>query len=110
MHSVDTHDRSLERGRLPVVLATVVINVAAVSLLAFAPSSNWKSGVALNVVDNILLIGFALLRRDKLIARFLLFGVAVGLAELPADVWLVDATQTLDYPIGGGAIIWRSPS
>src|SRR4030095_5263235 len=33
----------------------------------------------------------------------------VGLAELPADAWLVDYTRTLDYSIGGGPMIWRSP-
>ena len=33
----------------------------------------------------------------------------VGLAELLADAWLVDYTRTLDYSIGGGPMIWRSP-
>jgi hypothetical protein len=102
-------DRSLERGRLRVVIATVVINVAAVSLLAFAPWSDWRTGAALNLIDNCLLVGFVIVRRDALLARFLLFGFAVGLAELPADAWLVDYTHTLDYSIGGGPMIWRSP-
>lgn len=44
-----------------------------------------------------------------MLARFLLFGLVVGFAELPADAWLVDYTQTLDYSIGGGPMIWRSP-
>ena len=60
-------------------------------------------------VDNCLLVGFAVVRRDALLARFLLFGVVVGLAELAADAWLVDYTRTLDYSIGGGPMIWRSP-
>ena len=102
-------DRSLERDRLRVVIATVVINVVAVSLLTFAPWSDWRTGAALNVVDNCLLIGFALSRRDGLLGRFLLFGLAVGFAELPADAWLVDYTRTLDYSIGGGPMIWQSP-
>ena len=33
----------------------------------------------------------------------------VGFGELPADAWLVDYTRTLDYSIGGGPMIWRSP-
>jgi hypothetical protein len=99
----------LERGRLRVVSATVVINVVAVSLLAFAPWSDWRTGAALNLIDNCLLVGFVLLKRDTLLGRFLLFGVAVGLTELPADAWLVDYTRTLDYSIGGGPMIWRSP-
>ena len=100
---------SLERGRLWVVIATIVINIIAVSLLAFAPWSDWRTGAALNVIDNCLLIGFALSRGDALLGRFLLFGVVVGLTELPADAWLVDYTRTLDYSIGGGPMIWRSP-
>jgi hypothetical protein len=52
----------------------------------------------------------AVIRRDGLLARFLLFGLVVGFTELPADAWLVDYTRTLDYSVGGGPIIWRSPA
>ena len=109
MSRTSTHDPSLERGRLGVVIATIVINVIAVSLLTFAPWSDWRTGAALNVVDNCLLIGFTVVRRDTLLTRFLLFGVVVGFTELIADAWLVDYTRTLDYSIGGGPMIWRSP-
>jgi hypothetical protein len=60
-------------------------------------------------VNNCLLLGFAVVRRDALLGRFLLFGIIVGLTELSADAWLVDYTGTLDYSIGGGPMIWRSP-
>jgi hypothetical protein len=99
----------LERERLLVVIATVVINVVAVSLLTFAPWSDWRTGAALNFVDNCLLVGFAVVRRDAFLARFLLFGVVIGFTELAADAWLVDYTRTLDYSVGGGPMIWRSP-
>ena len=102
-------EAALERGRLRVVIATIVINVVAVSLLTFGPWSDWRTGAALNIVDNCLLVGFTIVRRDALLARFLLFGLVVGLAELPADAWLVDYTRILDYSIGGGPMIWRSP-
>jgi hypothetical protein len=102
-------EAGLERERLLVVIATIVINVVAVSLLTFAPWSDWRTGAALNFVDNCLLVGFIVVRRDALLARFLLFGVVVGLTELAADAWLVDSTRTLDYSIGGGPMIWRSP-
>jgi Domain of unknown function (DUF6989) len=105
----NAHERTLERERLLVVIATIVINVVAVSLLTFAPWSDWRTGAALNFVDNCLLIGSTIVRRDRLLARFLLFGVVVGLTELAADAWLVDYTRTLDYSIGGGPMIWRSP-
>ena len=35
--------------------------------------------------------------------------MALGFSELLADAWLVDSTRTLDYSIGGGPMIWRSP-
>ena len=44
MSLTNTHDLALERGRLWVVIATIVINVIAVSLLTFAPWSDWRTG------------------------------------------------------------------
>ena len=85
MITTNAHEISLERGRLCVVLATIVINIVAVSLLTFTPWSDWRTGAALNVADNCLLVGFVLFRSDALLARFLLFGLLVGFAELPAD-------------------------
>jgi hypothetical protein len=85
MSLADTPDPALERGRLCVVIATIVINIVAVSLLTLAPWSDWRTGAALNVVDNCLLIGFTLVRRDALLGRFLLFGVVAGVTELVAD-------------------------
>ena len=100
---------SSETERLRVALVTIVINVVAVSLLAFAPWSDWRTGLALNVIDNLFLVGFAVVRRDALMGRFIVFGLAVGLVELAADAWLVDYTRTLDYSMGGGPMLWRSP-
>ncbi len=84
-------DTLLERDRLRVVIATILINVIAVSLLTFVPWSDWRTGTALNFVDNCLLIGFAVVRHDKLLARLLLFGIVVGFTELAADAWLAAA-------------------
>ena len=44
-----------------------------------------------------------------MLGRFLLFGLLVGFTELTADAWLVAYTRTLDYSIGGGPMVWRSP-
>jgi hypothetical protein len=100
----------LESKRLRLVITTIAINVIAVALLVLAPWSNWRTGLALNLVDNTLLIGFVLLRRDGLLARLILFGLVAGLVELAADAWLVGFTRTLDYSIGGGPMLWRSPA
>jgi len=102
MSLTNAHNPRLERERLCVVIATIVINVIAVSLLTFASWSDWRTGAALNCIDNCLLVGFAVVRRDALLTRFILFGVVVGMTELAADAWLVDYTRTLDYSIGGG--------
>jgi hypothetical protein len=99
----------LESRRLRIVLATIVINVAAVALLALAPWSDWKTGLALNLFDNTLLLGFVVLYRDAWLVRLMIFGLATGFAELAADAWLVDFTRTLDYSAGGGPMLWRSP-
>ena len=99
----------LEPKRLRVLIATIVINVVAVALLALAPWSDWKTGLALNLVDNALLLGYVYLHRDGLLLRFMIFGLFAGLSELAADAWLVDFTHTLDYSIGGGPMLWRSP-
>ena len=101
--------RPADRERLYVVLATVFINVLAVFAFAFVPWSNWRTAVGLNLVDNAILVGYALLRRDRLMGRLLLFGLAVGFLELPTDAWIVDVSRTLDYSAGGGPMVWRSP-
>ena len=108
-YSFQNQTDPLERARLRIVLATVFINVFGVALLVLAPWSNWRTGLALNLVDNFLLLSFVFLRRDFLIARLMVFGVAVGFAELPADAWLVLHTHTLDYSVGGGPMLWCSP-
>ena len=107
--SVSATADSHEQGRLRLVLTTIVINIIAVALLTFAPWSDWKTGLALNLVDNALLLGYVAMRNDVLLARFMVFGVTVGFTELAADAWLVDYTKTLDYSIGGGPMLWRSP-
>lgn len=68
MQAADTIDRYLERGRLAMVLATLAINVPAVSLLVFIAWYDWRTGAALDLIDNCLLIGFSVLPRDELFA------------------------------------------
>jgi hypothetical protein len=104
-----TAGNSLTESRLTIVLVTIAINIVAVALLVFAPWSDWKTGLALNLLDNALLLYYVTTHGDFVLARLMAFGLAVGVAELAADAWLVDFTKTLDYSIGGGPMIWRSP-
>ncbi len=99
----------LERPRLFIVLTTIAINIVAVALLTLVPWSNWRTGLELNALDNVLLLVFAFRRRDAFLMRLIVFGLMVGCTELAADAWLVDSTRTLDYSIGGGPMVWRSP-
>jgi hypothetical protein len=99
----------LERARLWVVLGTVALNITAVAALTLAPWSDWRTGLALNLLDNVLLTVFGWRWRDGRLLRLMGFGLVVGLVELAADAWLVDATRTLDYAVGGGPMLWRSP-
>ncbi len=106
--SMSGHD-PLDRPRLKIVLTTVALNVVAVALLTYVPWSDWRTGAVLNLIDNSLLLGFIWRRRDPLLARLVIFGVAVGFSELAADAWLVGHTRTLDYSVGGGPMLWCSP-
>jgi hypothetical protein len=101
---------SEDRQRLLIVLTTVVLNVVVVAALVWVPWSNWRSAVALSLVDNTILVGYAVLARDALLGRLILFGLLAGFVELAADAWIVGVTHTLDYSIGGGPMLWRSPA
>ena len=107
--SHDTAQSSLEGARLRVVLATIGLNVFALLIFAFVPWSNWWTGLALNLLNNAILIAHTVHRRDSFMGRLMLFGLVVGFVELAADAWLVAGTRTLDYSVGGGPMIWRSP-
>jgi hypothetical protein len=100
----------LENPRLLIVLATVALNIVAVALLTLVPWSNWRTGVALNILDNGLLVWFVITRGDRILGSLIFFGLAVGFTELTADAWLVKSTRTLDYSIGGGPMLWCSPA
>jgi hypothetical protein len=105
----DASQSTLERARLRVVLATIGINVVAVLIFAVVPWSNWRTGLALNLLDNAILIAYAIRRRDSFMAHLIVFGLVIGFTELAADAWLVEGTRTLNYSIGGGPMLWRSP-
>ena len=100
----------LERQRLLVVFATILLNVVGVLVFTRVPGSDWKTGLALNLADNVLLFAHVFRTRDMLMLRLMLFGLVVGLVELMADAWLVSVTGTLDYSVGGGPMIWCSPA
>ena len=98
-----------ERARLRVVLWTMFNAVAGVILFSRLPGSDGRSAAAIGLLNNAILVGYTLRRRDPVTARLLLFGLTTGVAELAADAWLVDVTRTLDYSVSHSAMVWRSP-
>ena len=96
-------------SRLQLILFTIIFNILAVIVFANVSWSNWQTGMALNIFDNAVLIWFAWKNKDQFLKNLILFGLVLGFTELFADAWLVDFTKTLDYSIGGGPMIWRSP-
>src|SRR5260221_105567 len=100
---------TLERSRLTVVLFTIGLNVIGVLIFSLTTFSNWRTGLALNLFCNAVLMLHAMELHDRFMWRLILFGLVLGFAELPADAWLVESTSTRDYLIGGGPMIWRSP-
>lgn len=103
-------DPALDRERLRVVIITMVINLASLLLFAYYPGSDWKTAVFGNVLCNGFIAWHIIRRKDNLMWHLVLFGLAAGFMELIADAWLVDVTHTLDYSIGGGPMLWRSPA
>lgn len=99
----------LDSRRLQLVCGTILINIAAVAALTLYPGSDWRTGMLLNGFDLLLLVGFAVWSRDRYLGHLLGFGLVLGLTELAADAWLVVGTRTLDYSVGGGPMLWRSP-
>ncbi len=107
MHAISHSPLHLPRLKLAGLV--LLLNLAILIALAFAPWSDWRSGLALLLLDNVILIAYACARRDGLILRLITFGLLVGTLELAADAWIVTCTHSLDYSPGGGPMIWRSP-
>lgn len=90
----------LDRARLRIVLVTIGINMAAVVLLALTNWRDSRTGLVLDLINNAVFVGFIVSKRDALLLRFMIFGVAIGIAELAADSWFVSHEHNAGYYIG----------
>jgi len=97
------------RARVGLVVFTLILQMAAMLLFGFVTWSDWRTGFALNLVQVAIFGTFAYLRMDRLMVHLIFFGLIVGVIQLNAGAWLVEYTGTLDYSIGGGPFLWRSP-
>jgi hypothetical protein len=90
-----------------VVLATMALATVSNAVAGWT-AAGWPAATASSLVILAVLVAAAWREQDPLLARLLVFGLAAGLAELPADHFGVVTTQTLVYAPGGGRV-WDSP-
>ncbi len=98
----------LHRHRTWFMLISMGLSIGMLVFNAFV-FKGWVSATLWSVGFTVLYGGYALGTRDRLTIHFWLFALLVGFAELPADAWLVNHTQTLLYP-GGEPMLWQSPA
>ena len=99
----------LEQARLRTVLVTVALSVGTVLVLRDRTWSDGKTALALNLLSIGVFAWHILLHRDKAMARLLLFGLGLGVAELAADALCVRFTRTLDYSVAHSPMLGLSP-
>ncbi|MBC6697458.1 DUF6989 domain-containing protein [Hymenobacter puniceus] len=95
------------RYRLPVMLGLMTVGILAlihdsITGLGWTTAARW--GYLLTAAYAL----YAFWARDVVVGRLLGFALVAGLAELPADAYLVHTTKTLVYPIPE-PMLWASP-
>jgi hypothetical protein len=90
--------------RFKFVVGTMVLSLLG-SIASAAIGGGWISATVLNVAIDLLIIGYIVSRRDGVLGRLFLMGIAGGMVELLfADPWAV-RSGTLVYERGGPFII-----
>ena len=95
--------------RLRTVMVTVALSVGTALLLRDKPWSDGHTALALNLVCIALFLVHIAYYRDRVLARLLLFGLALGLVELVADALCIRYTHTLDYSATHSPMLGLSP-
>ena len=91
------------------VLAGAALSVCGSALSALRPGLGGKTAIGLNLANLVLLAAYLLLKKDRAMARLLLFGFVFGAVELLADALCVRMTKTLDYSPARSAMLLESP-
>lgn len=104
-----TAEMEMEKARLWTVLATVALSVGTVLVLRDRTWSDGRTALALNAVSIGLFAWHIAAYRDRALARLLLFGLGLGVAELAADALCVRFTRTLDYSVAHSPMLGLSP-
>jgi hypothetical protein len=90
------------------VAATVVIYLGADIAISLTRGGWLPQSIATGAILASFLL-FAWRFRDRVMIRYVLFGLVAGFCELPIDAWMADHTKTLIYPTGE-PMIWASPA
>ena len=88
---------SKDPARFYFILSSMALGILLLiidSLLSYGwiTAAWWGYGLSL------LYVAYAIVKKDKLLTRFIIFALAAGLTELLPDNWLVKFTGTLIYP------------
>lgn len=97
-----------ETRRTRFVLATLVAYLVANVIISIT-RGGWRPLTLTIAIILALYLLFAWRFKDRVILRYVIFGLVAGFCELPADAWLVDETKTLIYP-SGEPMLWASPA
>lgn len=97
----------LDRARWRLIGSTLALSLIGDTIAAVF-GLGWIAATSLMLLIAVALVAHVIAARDRAMARLLLFGLLVGIGELPADAFGVTTTQTLVY-WPGGPFIWDSP-
>jgi hypothetical protein len=86
-----------DKGRTWFVLGAMTVGIL-VLIIDSLLKEGWITAAWWGYGLSTVFLLYAIIRRDQLLLRFFVFALTAGFAELLADRWLVDYTQTLVYP------------
>ena len=89
--------QNTDRIRSWFILTSMPISIGCL-VLAMLKFNGWQSAAWWSYGFAALYIFYAIIFKDKLMGRFLLFTMVAGFTELIADYWLVHYTHSLFYP------------
>jgi heme/copper-type cytochrome/quinol oxidase subunit 4 len=92
-------NQAQERQRLRFILITLTIVATWIVVNGFF-FTGWRTAAILAFGMLIIDVLYIIWMDDRLLAKFLFFGLAAGFIELLADAWLVAGTKTLFYEHG----------
>lgn len=98
----------LQKDRTIFIFSCMALSIGVLALFAWK-FNGWIGASIWSYGFSAIYVAYALIRRDILMGRFLLFAVVTGFTELLPDAWLVSYTNTLFYP-QDQPMLFKSPA